>query len=91
MDLVLAGLGMLACLAITVVLMPLGMRVARRVRRATANHAAASTSGSRDAPRTLTMQAMQARTTGRARRGTTAVWTSLGPASTAPLSRVGGG
>jgi hypothetical protein len=38
MDMVLAGLGMLGCLAIMAVLMPLGMRVARRLRRADGEH-----------------------------------------------------
>jgi hypothetical protein len=41
---------MFGCLAIMAVMMPLGMRVARRVRRATAKHAPdSSISGAQDA------------------------------------------
>ncbi len=88
MSLLLAGLGMLGCLAIMLVLMPLGMRVAHRVRRATANHAADSTaSGSRDAHRPSTLQAPTTRSETRR----TAVWTRLGPPLTARSSDVGCG
>jgi hypothetical protein len=38
MDVFLAALGMLACIAIMGALMPLGMRVARRIRDTTAKH-----------------------------------------------------
>jgi hypothetical protein len=44
MDMLLAALGMLGCLAIMAVLMPLAMRVARRLRRPGAEHAPDSTS-----------------------------------------------
>jgi hypothetical protein len=53
MDLLLAALGMLACIAIMAALMPLGMRMARRVRGATAKPVRdSSTSGSQGPPST---------------------------------------
>jgi hypothetical protein len=55
MDMVLAGVGMLVCVAIMALVvplgMPLGMRAARRVRRATTTHTPdSSTFRSQDAP-----------------------------------------
>jgi hypothetical protein len=51
MDTILAGVGMLVCLAIMALVMPLGMRVARRIRRATTTHTPdSSTSSSQDDP-----------------------------------------
>jgi hypothetical protein len=54
MDLLRGAMGMLVCLANMAVVMPLGMRVARRVRRATATHAPeGNAAGSPDAPTAL--------------------------------------
>ena len=51
MDMILAGVGMLVCLAVMALVMPLGTRVARRIRRATSTHTPdSSTSSSQDAP-----------------------------------------
>jgi hypothetical protein len=50
MDLLLAALGMLACIAIMAAVMPLGMRVARRVRDATAKHGHDSSTSARGSP-----------------------------------------
>jgi hypothetical protein len=49
MDLLLGAVGMLVCLAIMAAVMPLGMRVARRLRRGPISHTPDSTtSGSQD-------------------------------------------
>jgi hypothetical protein len=51
MDLLLAGLGMLGCIAIMAVVVPLGMRIARRVRRnATTPTPDSTPPSSQDAP-----------------------------------------
>ncbi len=47
MDMLLAALGMLACLAIMALVMPLAMRLGRRLRRPTAAHAQAARQPSR--------------------------------------------
>jgi hypothetical protein len=60
MDMLLAGLGMLGCLAIMAVLMPLAMRLGRRLRRTSAEHAPDSTGSVRQqAPQTAPAQESQ--------------------------------
>jgi len=46
MDMILAGVGMLVCLAIMALVMPLGTRVARRIRRARTTHTPDSSTAS---------------------------------------------